>query len=92
MREFYDGRDSGMFEDDDDHDEGNQEEIIASGGILDLANLDLIAIELNRKVMEMTIDMAKQTWFWRFKSLDARLEIIDKIYNKLNKLIVIEDE
>jgi hypothetical protein len=95
MREFYEDRNGGMFSNDDDDDEEsgeNQEEIIASGGIVDLANLDLIAIELNRKMMGMTLALAKQTWFWRFKSLNTKLEIIEKIYKTLNKLIITEDE
>ena len=89
MREFYDDRNS--FGRDDNDDDNNEEPQMSSDGVVDLANLDLIALGLNRRILKMSVDLASRTWFWRFRSVQFKLKAIDKIYKKFIELISEEE-
>ena len=82
MKEFFD-RD--CF---DEGDEGDNIDDISEGQI----GIDLVVIEINRKILEMATDLSKKCLFWRFKSLDAKLKIIEAAYKKLSSLIMITEE
>ena len=79
MKNFYDDR-GGCFEDED----GDMEEMSEGDG------LDLFVLGLNRKILEMTIDLVKKGWIWRFRSLDSKLKIIEATYKKLSSLMIAE--
>ena len=85
MREFYNDRGDYFEEEDENNQEVNEEE--SAEDVVDLANLDLIALGINGRILKMSIDLAASTWFWRFRSLDFKLKSINRIYHKFMELV-----
>jgi len=89
MKEFYDRGDC-FDEDDNENDEMGE-----MGGMSMNENqmgLDLVIIEINRKILEMAVDLAKKGWLWRFRGIDSKLKIVESVYKKLSSLIMIVEE
>ena len=55
--------------------------------IFHMAQLDLAAADINQKILAETIRMLENSWLWRFKPLDKKLEIIKQTYAMLTKLV-----
>jgi len=91
MERFYNKND-----DDDDQepffdsyeDEENDEEMtyIDQQGLIDVMQLDLAKTELNHQLLDRAVNIARQSWFWCFKSANTRMKEIEKIYKSLVKL------
>jgi uncharacterized protein with gpF-like domain len=76
-------------EDDDDDvidEESDAVAFIDQQGIIDVMNMDLAQTELNQHLLSQAIEIAKQSWFWGFKSTDSRMKEIETIYKRLLKL------
>jgi hypothetical protein len=80
---------------DDDHDD--EEHLLPAGGsflmfpqtteALQMAQTGMLITELNQKMLTIALQLAEKTWFWRWKSPQKKLEIIEDTYNKLNDII-----
>lgn len=99
MERYYDNnRDDdpepffGSYDDDDEEDEDEEEAIafIDQDGLLDVMEMNIAQSELAHGLLDKAIKIAKQSWFWRFKSANAKMNEIEVIYNRLVKMM--EDE
>ena len=80
---------------DDDDEEDDEEDDILEGeavafidqqGIIDVMQMDLAQTELNQDLLGKAIDIAKQSWFWGFRSTEWQMNKIEEIYKRLLKL------
>lgn len=93
MKRFY-------FNEDDDEDfnihdeeaELSDEEMatayafIDQGDVINAMQLDLAEAELDQELMDKAIGIAKQSWFWSFKSTAKKMSEIEFIYNELKRI------
>jgi hypothetical protein len=92
MERFYDDNeepDDESFFDPLNFDEETNEEIVGyidQKGIIDVMQIDLDQVKLNQKLLDVSIKIAKNNWFWFFKNTEKRLVEIEKIYNKFSNL------
>lgn len=79
-------------EDDDDDQEDDIDEIDWDDEeeMLRMAQMDLVASDLNQRLLESTIKLLEKSWFWRFKSIEIKLEMIESVYVQLSKLLASE--
>jgi hypothetical protein len=89
---FFGSNDDDEDDDDDDDDDGDEITIMDSHEIIDVMSLDLARAGLNQKLLNKAIKIAKQSWWWCFKSSSTKLEEIEKIYKRLLKLTDKEEE
>jgi len=91
MKRFFseDPDDPEQFQFDDDdfgEDEDEEEEIVGyidSTEILEVMQMDLAQTELNQHLVSKAMEIAKQSFWWRFKSTQSKLAEIESIYKKL---------
>jgi hypothetical protein len=48
--------------------------------------------KINFKILLISINMLKKSFWWKFKTLNTKLNNIEKTYKTLSKLIQIEEE
>ena len=78
-----------------DMDENNQDEFehLNDGSeIIGFAQIDLMAFQLNQKLLKKAVDLAEKSLFWRFRSLETKLKKIETIYQSLKKLLEEQEE
>lgn len=95
MERFYDNdpdkeKEPFFGSDDDDEDgeelEGEVTAFIDQQGIIDVMHMDLAQTELNQQLLSKAVEIASQSWFWRFKSTETRMNEIETIYKRLIRL------
>lgn len=90
-----DDEDQFHFEDDmfdeEEMEEGNVA-YIDSDGLVEMMHMDLAQTELNQHLLSKAIDLAKQGFFWRFKSTATKLKEIKDIYRQLIRMTEDESE
>jgi hypothetical protein len=75
-----------FFGSEDDDNEEMEEEAIAfidQQSIVDMMHMDLAQTELNQQLLGKAIEIAKQSWFWCFKSPETKMNEIETIYKRL---------
>ena len=77
-----------QFKDDDfenEYEDGEEEIVgyIDSSEILEVMQMDLAQTELNQHLLSKAMEIAKQNFWWRFKSTAYKMSEIEKIYHKL---------
>jgi len=86
------------FEDgiyDDDEDEGNEEANVAyisTDDFVEMMHMDLAQTELNQHLLGKAIDIAQQSFFWRFRSTVSKMQTIKRIYRELLEMTEKDDE
>jgi len=85
MRSFYQNDDEdefrdGYFMEEDDDGPSDVEEV-------GFAQIDLIDKKLNQNLLNEAINLLSKSFFWKFKSLDSKLEMIEETYQKLHTLV-----
>ncbi len=99
MKRFY-------FNEDDDEDfnihdeeaELSEEEMatayafIDQGDVINAMQLDLAETELDQELMDKAIEIARQNWFWSFKSIAKKMSEIEFVYNELKRIRDQENE
>lgn len=91
MRRFYDPDDDDFNIHNEDA-ELNDEELAAAYAFIDESDLahamqiDLAEQELDQEMMNKAIKIAKQNWFWSFKSNKKKMSEIEFIYTELNRI------
>jgi len=91
MRRFYDPDDDD-FNIHDEEAELSDEELAAAYAFIDESDLaqaiqiELAEQELDQEMMNKAIKIAKQNWFWSFKSSKKKISEIEFIYTELNRI------
>lgn len=78
------------FNDDfDDEDEDSKEEFDLKDELLSAhqEQTDILKLDVDEKILNDAIALAKQDWFWIFRSSKKKIEIISKTYKSLKKII-----
>ena len=55
--------------------------------IIEMAQVNLVSYDLNQKILQASVQVAENSFFWRFKSVNKKLKLIRKIYLAFSKLI-----
>jgi len=101
VKRFYNNEDDDeqfKFEDDtfdENEDDEDDEEAIAyvnSDNLVDMMHMDLAQTELNQHLLSKAIEIAKQNFFWRFRSTTSKMQEIKKIYQDLSEMTENEEE
>lgn len=74
-------------DDDEDYDDEDVRYISESTEIVSFAQLDLISVGLDQKLLNTAIDLLKCSFFWKFKSAHSKLKMIDETYKSLKKIM-----
>lgn len=72
--------------DEDDEMDGEAVAYIDQQSIIDVMQMDLAQTELNQHLLSKAIEIAQKSWFWCFKSAEAKMDEIEVIYKKLQKI------
>lgn len=48
---------------------------------IDIAQLDLIQLGLNQKLLNKVLETLQKTWFWNFRSQQTKLKMINELYH-----------
>lgn len=72
--------------------EGEAYAFIDESDLIGAMQLDIAEQELNQEMLEKAMKIAKQSWFWIFKSSSAKMSEIEFIYKKLKKIADEEEE
>lgn len=98
VKRFYNNEDDDeqfKFEDDifdEIEDEEGEIAYVNSDNLVDMMHMDLAQTELNQHLLTKAIDIAKHSFFWRFRSTSAKMKEIKKIYKDLAKMTEEEKE
>lgn len=83
MRNFYQDEDSdefdGYFDMEDEPSDVDE--------IIEFAQIDLLDKKLNQNLLNETINLLSKSFFWKFKSIDSKLEMVEDAYQRLRKLV-----
>jgi len=60
---------------------------IDESDIMGAMQLDIAEQQLNQELMDRAIGIAKQSWFWSFKSIEKKMSEIELIYNHLKSIL-----
>lgn len=84
--EYRDDVDKFFDSDDDEVTPDEYKAMIAEEQEMQAAQIDLVHRDLNQRLLFRVTRMLEKSFLWRFKSLDARLDMIARTYRKLKKL------
>lgn len=90
---FFNMEEDEDFRDEDFEEFGNNETILG------FAQIDVMSAELSQKLLQKAIDFCENSFFWRFRSKDAKLIMIEETYSKFKAFLeekqekeILEDE
>jgi hypothetical protein len=91
MERFYNNEDDEQYFEDDTFDESemDDEEAIAyvnSDDLVEMMHMEIAQSELNHHLLSKAIEIAKHSFFWRFRSITAKMKEIKKIYKDLAEM------
>lgn len=74
---------------DDKDDDESKEEFDLKDELLSAQQeqTDILKLDVDEKILNDAIALAKQDWFWIFRSSKKKIEIISKTYKSLKKII-----
>ena len=55
--------------------------------VIEIAGLDLANSDLNQHLVMSIIKMLRQSFWWRFRSLESQLLAIEKTFTRLHKMV-----
>lgn len=94
MERFYneesDEEKNSFFNSDDDDDDDDDDELVGymdQEGILNVMQIDIAEAELQHDLLGKAMQIAENSWSWKFKSHTKKLDIISMIYTELAKLL-----
>ncbi len=82
---YEDGYEESEFEDETENDNGEFE--VDDEAIIEAINVDLMQGDRNYRILEQAIKVASQDWFWSFKSENAKVKKISRLYKRMSKII-----
>jgi hypothetical protein len=68
------------------NDFGDFDDFIDDDEIMQELQYEILSREANNRLLKTTIRMCEKSFWWRFYSVDKKIEHIEKVYNKLRKL------
>lgn len=80
MRQFY-------FNDDEDMDEDMDEEFSPEETEFISAQIDLVSIDLNQRLLDSAIEICRDSWLWRFYTTGRKLKLVNEVYRQLDLLM-----
>lgn len=99
MKRFFPNGNNGEFpydNDDDDDEEFDEEEfmqeIMIDDSGIEMMHLGLVEQQFKQTLLDRAAEIAKQDWFWYFRNTSTRLKRIEKIYERLTKLMETKKE
>jgi hypothetical protein len=99
VKRFYNNEDDDeqfKFEDDTFDENEDEEEgdiaYVSSDNLVDMMHMDLAQTELNQHLLAKAIEIAKHSFFWRFRSTAAKMKEIKKIYKDLTEMTEEEEK
>lgn len=96
MERYYDNNSEDDAEpffgesEEENNDEIEEAIFVDSNNIVEMLHIELAQTELNQQLMAQAVEIAKQSWFWCFKSAQTRMNEIEMIYKRL--LTIADDE
>lgn len=89
-----DNEDEDFFEDEeeDDDEQGKSlspreyKELLAEEQMIQHESVELTYISLNQELIGKAISLCKNSFWWKFYSLDTQIGMISKVYDKFKKL------
>ena len=86
-------------DDDDDFEEDFDEDFDEDDPVMtEMIQIEIASQDLNQKIFSTALQIAEKTWFWNFKSISSKLNLIKKIYSEIedfmfhNKKLETDDE
>ena len=81
--------------DDDHEDEDMDEEMehyfdmddLEGAAFVDAAHVELVNREQDQNILKLSIKLLEKSWFWKFRTLDTKLKLIEKTYNNFLVLL-----
>lgn len=84
------------FDDEDEDEEMDRENpttlYIDEDSLIEAMHMDLAQSELNHHLIGKAIEIASNSFFWRFKSTKTRMKDIEEIYRTLLRITEEEEE
>ena len=72
-----------FFEEDDDI---SHEEFVKEDNAIKELQVEFVNRDLNYRILRSSIKMCEKTFFWKFRTNKARLNMIENTYNKFREL------
>jgi hypothetical protein len=83
---------SPYFDTDDGDEDEMDVELIEKQLALEMVQLELVQADLNIRVMNMAVDIVQKGWFWRFRSPQTKLKVIQTAYRTLMETLYPKQE
>ena len=81
--------------DDDDMDEDMEEyfdmDDLNSSVFTDAAHIELVSREQDQNILKLAVELTSKMWFFKFYSLNTKLDLIEKTYSRFIKMLDKED-
>jgi len=73
-------------------DEEGEGEFIHYVGKTDLLNsiqdMEMFEMNFNAKILKLSLKLAESNWFWKYRTINKKTKIINRIYHSLNKMLM----
>jgi hypothetical protein len=53
------------------------------------AQVNLVAVDLNQKLMELALRVCEKSFWWRWYSADKKIEVLTKVYGAIEEMTAI---
>tara|TARA_Y100000034_G_scaffold117749_1_gene157564 strand:- start:14186 stop:14515 length:330 start_codon:yes stop_codon:yes gene_type:complete len=63
-----------------------KDELISS-----IEDMEMFELNFNGKILKMAIKICRDNWLWKFRRATKKVEIVKKVYNLLNAILVPAD-
>jgi len=74
---------------DDDGAEGEEIHYIGKTDLISsIQDMEMFEMNYHSDILDMSIKMAKDSFFWKFKSAEKKIKTIKEIFNSLNKILL----
>lgn len=70
----------------------DDQEYFDGTSVIEIAGMDLANSDLNHNLVLAILKMNRQSFWWRFKSLESQLLAIEKTFTRLYKLVQTRNE
>ena len=84
MRRFYLGNEGNSEEEDDEDDDFDESKFMMPGPseFITMAGFD----NIDQQLLSCSIKICEGSFFWRFKGIESRLNMVEKVFERLRKL------
>ena len=93
VERFFNNEDDEQFHFEDDTFEDEYQEVegeaiayVDSEDLISMMNMEIAQSELSHHLLSKAIEIAKQSFFWSFRSTTSKMKEIKKIYQELTEM------